>query len=86
MPAKNTMTAPQRGNMTSHTAETTGAAESSASLIAQVEQIKDTLKNVVRDLNGLVDAVKQAEKDQRASEREVEAARATLKKLQQVSI
>jgi DNA polymerase III sliding clamp (beta) subunit (PCNA family) len=86
MPAKNTMSAPQRGNLTSHNNEPAKPAESSASLIDQIDQIKDTLKNVVRDLNGLVDAVKQAEKDQRASEKEVEAARATLKKLQQVSI
>jgi DNA polymerase III sliding clamp (beta) subunit (PCNA family) len=56
------------------------------SLIDQVEQIKDTLKNVVRDLNLVVDAVKAVEKDQRVSEKEVEAARATLRKLQQVTI
>ena len=56
------------------------------SLIDQVETIKDALKNVIRDLTGLVDAVKLAEKENRASEKEVEAARATLKKLQQVSL
>ena len=56
------------------------------SLIDQVEQIKDTLKNVVRDLNLVVDAVKAVEKDQRVSEKEVESARATLRKLQQVSL
>jgi hypothetical protein len=56
------------------------------SLIDRVETIKDALKDVIRDLNGLVDAVKQAEKENRASEKEVESARATLKKLQQVSI
>jgi ribosome recycling factor len=58
---------------------------SKTSLIDQVEQIKDGLKNVVRDLSGLVDSLKQAEKDKRASEKEVEAARATLKKLQKVT-
>jgi hypothetical protein len=67
-------------------AETPQSAETSASLIDQVEQIKETLKNVVRDLSGLVDAVKQAEKDKRATEKEVEIARTVLKKLQQVSI
>jgi DNA polymerase III sliding clamp (beta) subunit (PCNA family) len=56
------------------------------SLIDQVEQIKDTLKNVVRDLSLVVDAVKAVEKDQRVSEKEVESARATLRKLQQVSL
>ena len=56
------------------------------SLIDQVEQIKDKLKNVIRDLTGVIDAVKLTEKEQRASEKEVEAARTTLKKLQQVTI
>jgi DNA polymerase III sliding clamp (beta) subunit (PCNA family) len=66
--------------------EITKPSEPSTSLISQVEKIKDSLKNVVRDLNSLVDAVKVQEKDQRATEKEVEAARATLKKLQQVTI
>ena len=65
--------------------ETPKPAGQSPSLIDQVEKIKDSLKNVVRDLSGLVDSVKQAEKDKRASEKEVEAARATLKKLQKVT-
>jgi DNA polymerase III sliding clamp (beta) subunit (PCNA family) len=56
------------------------------SQIEQVETIKETLKNVIRDLISLADSAKQAQKDQRASEKEVEAARATLKKLQQVSL
>ena len=56
------------------------------SLIDQIEQVKESAKNLVRDLTSLVDAVKQAEKDKRASEKEVEAARGVLKKLQQVSI
>jgi hypothetical protein len=56
------------------------------SLIDQVEQVKETLKNVIRDLTTLVDSVKLAEKEKRASEKEVEAARATLKKLQQVTL
>ena len=60
--------------------------DQSPTLIDQVEQIKETLKTALRDLNGLVDAVKLAEKENRASEKEVEAARATLKKLQQVTI
>ena len=58
----------------------------SPSLIDQVETIKETLKNVIRDLTTLADSAKQAEKEQRTSEKEVEAARATLKKLQQVTI
>lgn len=60
--------------------------EESPSLIDQLDTIKDTLKNAARDLNRLADSVKQAEKQQRASEKEVETARATLKKIQQVTI
>lgn len=56
------------------------------SLIDQVEQIKDGLKNLIRDLSTLAESAKQMEKDQRLTEKEVEAARTTLKKLQQVSI
>jgi len=62
------------------------ANQSQPALIDHVEKIKDTLKTVIRDLNELVDAVKLAEKEQRATEKEVESARATLKKLQQVSL
>ena len=56
------------------------------SLIDQVEQVKETLKNVIRDLTAVIDAVKLAEKEKRASEKEVESVRATLKKLQQVTL
>jgi DNA polymerase III sliding clamp (beta) subunit (PCNA family) len=86
-PASTTETNNERNNMprTAKT-ETTKPAEPTTSLIDRVEGIKGSLKNVVRDLNNLVDAVKVQEKDQRATEKEVEAARATLKKLQQVTI
>ena len=60
--------------------------ESSPSLLDQIEQVKESAKTLVRDLNNLTDAVKQQEKDKRASEKELENARAVLKKLQQVTI
>ncbi len=56
------------------------------SLLSQIEQIRETVKNVVRDLTSLTDAAKQMERDKRAGEKEVETARSVLKKLQQVSI
>jgi len=56
------------------------------SVIDKVEKVKETLKTVIHDLNTLLDSVKLAAKEKRASEKEVEAARATLKKLQQVSL
>ena len=58
----------------------------STSLLDQIEQVKESAKNLVRDLTSLTDAVKQAEKDKRANEKELENARAVLKKLQQVQI
>lgn len=64
----------------------TKAPESSTSLLDQIEQVKESAKNLVRDLTGLTDAVKQAEKDKRANEKELENARSVLKKLQQVQI
>ena len=78
----NTMTAPERGNLKS----TAKPAEPTTSLVDQVEQVKESLKNVIRDLSAIVDAVKLAEKEKRASEKEVETARGVLKKLQSVSL
>ena len=72
--------------MTKTTEKPEPKAAEQPSLIDQVEQIKETLKNVVRDLSNVVDLVRQGEKDKRASEKEVETARSVLKKLQQVSI
>ena len=59
---------------------------SEPSLLDQIEQVKESAKNLVRDLNGLTDAVKQAEREKRANEKEVETARAVSKKLQAVSL
>jgi DNA polymerase III sliding clamp (beta) subunit (PCNA family) len=56
------------------------------SLLAQIELLKENVKDVLFDLNGLMDTVKQMEKDKRANEREVESVRSTLKKLQQVQL
>ena len=83
-PEMNTMTPPERGNLK----PTTKPAEpqTTTSLIDQVEQVKESLKNVIRDLTTLADGVKLAEKEKRASEKEVETARGVLKKLQSVSL
>jgi DNA polymerase III sliding clamp (beta) subunit (PCNA family) len=78
---------PERKTDMARTAATPQAPKpaTSPSLVEQVEKIKDSLKNVIRDLSTLADSAKQAEKDQRVNEKEIEAARATLKKLQQVT-
>ena len=62
------------------------APESETSLLTLIEQVKESAKNLVRDLTGLTDVVKQADKDRRANEKELENARTVLKKLQQVQI
>ena len=62
------------------------APEPSPSLLDHIEQVKESAKNLVRDLTSLTDTVKQAEKDRRNNEKELENARAILKKLQQVTI
>lgn len=66
--------------------EITKAPEQTITVTDQIELLRETVKHVLRDLSNLADAVKQAEKDKRASEKEVETARAVLKKLQQVTI
>jgi hypothetical protein len=84
-----TLPAPERGSLKSNGNSTiTKPAETNTppTLIDQIELIKESVRNVGRDLNNLIEAVKTAEKQQRATEREVESARATLKKLQQVTI
>ena len=56
------------------------------SLVDHVEQIKDNLKNVIRDLTILIDAVKAAEKEKRTSDKEIDAIRSKLRQIQSVSI
>ncbi len=56
------------------------------SLVDHVEQIKDALKTVIRDLTTVIDLVKAAEKEKRTSEKEIEAIRAKLRQIQSVNI
>jgi len=56
------------------------------SLVEQVEQIKENLKGVIRDLNTMVDAVKLADKERKSSEKEIEAVRSKLRQIQSVAI
>ncbi len=56
------------------------------SLVDHVEQIKDALKTVIRDLTIVIDLVKAAEKEKRSTEKEIEAIRAKLRQIQSVSI
>ena len=56
------------------------------SLVDHVEQIKESLKTVIRDLTTVIDAVKVAEKEKRTSDKEIDAIRSKLRQIQSVSI
>ena len=56
------------------------------SLVDHVEQIKESLKGVIRDLNNMIDIVKLAEKERKSSEKEIEAVRTKLRQIQSVAI
>jgi DNA polymerase III sliding clamp (beta) subunit (PCNA family) len=56
------------------------------SLVDHVEQIKENLKNVIRDLTTVIDAVKVAEKEKRTSDKEIDAIRTKLRQIQNVTI
>ena len=64
-----------------------GSEESTVkSLVEHVEQIKDSLKGIVRELNTVIDTVKLAEKERKSSEKEIEAIRSKLRQIQSVAI
>ncbi len=56
------------------------------SLVDHVEQIKENLKNVIRDLTTVIDAVKVAEKEKRTNDKEIDAIRSKLRQIQNVTI
>jgi hypothetical protein len=56
------------------------------SLVDHVEQIKESLKTVLRDLTTVIDAVKVAEKEKRTTDKEIDAIRSKLRQIQNVTI
>lgn len=56
------------------------------SLADKVEQIRETLKAVLRELGEVTDGLKQAEKEKKATDKEIEGFRANLRKIQNFSI
>ena len=56
------------------------------SLVEHVEQIKENLKTVIRDLNNVIDIVKLADKEKRTNDKEIDAIRTKLRQIQSVSI
>jgi uncharacterized protein (DUF3084 family) len=71
-----------------HAANNNGNGNGSAvkSLVDHVEQIKDNLKSVIRELTTVIDAVKAAEKEKRTSDKEIDAIRTKLRQIQNVTI
>jgi len=70
-------------------AKTSEAEEKSSALkgaLEQIEKIKTALREVIGQLNETATLLKAAEKENRATEKEFESVRATLRSLQKVSI
>jgi DNA polymerase III sliding clamp (beta) subunit (PCNA family) len=60
--------------------------EESLSVVSHVESIRSALKETLNDLNQAIVLLKSAEKEKKATEREIESVRATLRSLQKVQI
>ncbi len=84
---ENTRAAPQRGNLTSHNghgAET----ETSAidEMIEQIGKVKTDLRQVFEGLQESDRLLRKAQKEQKATEKEIGRARSALRSLQNVEI
>ena len=85
-PEPNERTDMSRTASTQPATETSAPASAAKTVIEQVETIKDTLKGVVSDFNDLLASLKTAEKEKKATEKEIESVRATLRTIQSVKI
>lgn len=54
--------------------------------LAQVEIVRGDFRNALTGLNKVAEALKQAQREQKAADKEVQSARTTLEKLQSVRI
>ncbi len=89
-------TSTERSNMPKATAATNGnghtnghAAETKASVetaLEKIETIRGSYREAIQGLNALSDILKQVQRDQKTSQREVQSVRSTLEKLQTVRI
>lgn len=76
-----TLTAPQRGNLTSHDGESKSGIKE---LIERVEGIKTSLRGTIGDLNDLLPALREVIREQKATDKEIASVRTTLRSLQSV--
>ncbi len=83
----NTMTAPERANLTGNTREETEENRSAFKIaLEQIDEIKTSLRDIIGDLGDAMTLLKAAEKEQRASAKEIETVRAKLREIQSVEI
>ncbi len=77
----------ERKTVTKEIKETKLEAEEPLRLaLDRIEALRETLKNTLRDIGEVQEAVKAAEREKKASFKEVESVRATLRSLQKVAI
>jgi len=97
MPAETNLTPPRRGNLQPKTEDNNGNHNGTngtngqngsaiAAAITQVETVKTGLRDVIIELNATLDLLRAAEREKKASAKEVESVRATLRSLQKVAI
>lgn len=83
------LTTPRRGNLPlkpETNPSNAPAASALTSAVMQIETVKTALRDVMLDLNATMDLLRAAEKEKKASAKEVESVRATLRSLQKVAI
>ena len=92
MSTATTMTAPERGNIRAHTNGANGQQEngetrsSFKAALEHIDRIKTNLRDVIGDLNDALSLLKTAEKEQKATSKEIESVRAKLREIQSVEI
>jgi DNA polymerase III sliding clamp (beta) subunit (PCNA family) len=83
------LTPPRRGNLQPKAETNPGNAPTASALtsaVIQIETVKTALRDVMLDLNATLELLRAAEKEKKASAKEVESVRATLRSLQKVAI
>jgi DNA polymerase III sliding clamp (beta) subunit (PCNA family) len=91
--SQSTVIPPRRGNLQPKVEGTNGHGNHNApngsaltAAVTQIETVKTALRDVMLDLNATLDLLRAAEKEKKASFKEVESVRATLRSLQKVAI
>lgn len=94
MPAETTLTPPRRGNLQPKAEDNNGNHNGTngqngsalSAAVTQIETVKTGLRDVIIELNATLDLLRAAEREKKASAKEVESVRATLRSLQKVAI